>query len=485
MSNILDLEPKKIWFFFHQICQIPHSSGKEEKIRNYLLDFGKQHHLETSSDEVGNVLLRKKASAGYESAPAVILQGHMDMVSEKNNDTVHNFDVDPIETYIDGDWVRAKGTTLGADDGIGVAAILAVLDSDELKHPALDCIITVDEERGLTGAQHVSKDWLTAPRLLNLDSEDDGRFCIGCAGGVDTVATYIVEREDIDDSFQLFRIEVKGLLGGHSGDDINKGRGNAIKILSRFLWNQNKLFPVRLQSIKGGNLHNAIPREACASVFVPLNKKEELRKNLNLYIATIEEEYPFDKDFQMSLESQSNAGRPFTKRLSDSLLYALFACPHGVIGMSREMAGLPETSTNLASVKMPTDDEVIISTSQRSAVESKKEEIKDRVEAVFALSGAATVTHSDGYPGWNPNVESAVKNIVVEAFRKVLHEEPVICAIHAGLECGLFLAKNPKLDMISFGPDIFDNHSPMEKCRISSVERFWRHLVQTLEDLKN
>ncbi len=484
MQTILDLQPQAIWHYFNEVCNIPHPSGKEEKIRNYLLDFGKNHNLESKADEVGNVLLRKPASPGYENAPALILQAHMDMVCEKNAGTVHDFDNDPIQTIIDGDWVKANGTTLGADDGIGVAAILAVLADDSLKHPALDCIITVDEERGLTGAQHVSKEWLSAPMLLNLDSEDDGQFCIGCAGGIDTIATFNLKREATPNNYLPFHIQVKGLMGGHSGEDINKDRGNALKILSRFLWMQNKKYPVYLQKIIGGNLHNAIPREASAFILIPFNKKEDLRVDLNVYTTTIENEYPNEKTIEILLESSSEKIDPINKSQGDAIIDALFACPHGVMGMSREIEGLPETSTNLAAVKMPDDNTLLVSTSQRSSTESKKHEIKDRVEAVFALAKADKITHSDGYPGWKPNMNSKIKNVVVDAFTALFPEKPTVGAIHAGLECGLFLDKNPNLDMISIGPDIFDNHSPAEKCRISSVARFWKHVVLTLESLK-
>lgn len=484
MSSILDLKPEKLWFYFNEICNIPHPSGKEGKISQYLVNFGKKLNLETSSDEVGNVLIRKPAFKGYENAPAVILQSHMDMVCEKNEGTVHDFEKDPIKTYIDGDWVKAEGTTLGADNGIGVAAMLAILADNTLKHPALDCLFTVDEERGLTGAQHVCADWLKAPLLLNLDSEDDGKFCIGCAGGIDTIATFNLKREARPENSLSFNITAKGLKGGHSGEDINKERGNAIKIISRFLWSQNKLYPITLQSLQGGNLHNAIPREASFNFVIPFNQKEELRKNLNLFITTLNEEFPNEPELSISLESHSNdQSDVISKKQSDQLLYALFACPHGVISMSKEIENLPETSTNLASVKMPDDLTLIVSTSQRSSVESKKHEIKDRVEAIFALAGADKITHSDGYPGWKPNLQSKIKKIVVEAFYKLFKEEATVSAIHAGLECGLFYEKNPKLDMISIGPDIFDNHSPSEKCKISSVERFWLHTIEILENI--
>lgn len=484
MNSILDLEPKELWFYFNEICNIPHPSGKEEKIGAYLMNFAKQRNLECSMDKVGNVLIRQKASAGYESAPSILLQAHMDMVCEKNSNVNHNFDTDPIQPYIDGDWVKAKGTTLGADDGIGVATMLAILDSKTIKHPALECLITVDEERGLTGAQHVEAGWLKSKMLINLDSEDDGRFCIGCAGGIDTVATYHLQTEKTPDNQIFIEIKVSGLHGGHSGDDINKGRGNAIKLLSRFLWNENKKYPVYFHSILGGNLHNAIPREASAIIAIPFKEKENIRVALNQYVATVEKEYPNETNLLIDLSSTDSCENVLCKAKTDDILNALYACPHGVSNMSREIAGLPETSTNLASVKMPDANTIIISTSQRSSIESKKHDIKDRVEAVFALSHADEIKHSDGYPGWKPNMNSKIKEIVVNAFVELYNKEPIVTAIHAGLECGLFLEKYPDLDMISIGPDIFDNHSPAEKCSISSVERYWRHVVRTLEKIQ-
>ncbi|MBP5421173.1 MAG: aminoacyl-histidine dipeptidase [Paludibacteraceae bacterium] len=484
MNSILDLEPKELWFYFNEICQIPHPSGKEEKIGKYLIDFAEKRGLEASMDKVGNVLIRKNASAGYESAPSLALQAHMDMVCEKNEGTLHDFEKDPIQPYIDGDWVKAKGTTLGADDGIGVATMLAILDSKTIKHPALECLITVDEERGLTGAQHVEKDWLKSNYLLNLDSEDDGRFCIGCAGGIDTIAFYSMKEMETPKDVLFIKLKVSGLLGGHSGDDINKGRGNAIKILSRFLWNEKKQYAIYLKQIQGGNLHNAIPREASATIAIPFKDKENIRISLNQYIATIESEYPEEPQFSMDLESTDASSTVLNQEQTNSLINALYSCPHGVIDMSREIEGLPETSTNLASIKMPDETTIIISTSQRSSVESKKHNIKNKIEAIFMMSGAEKVTHSDGYPGWKPNLNSRIKDIVVKSYVNLFEKEPVVTAIHAGLECGLFSEKYPNLDMISIGPDIISNHSPAERCSIPSVARYWDHVIKILEDFK-
>lgn len=479
--TIEELEPKEIWSQFKKICDIPHPSGKEERIGKFLQEFGKSHGFQTESDEVGNVLIRKKAVKGRENAPSVVLQAHMDMVCEKNAGTVHDFDNDPIKTIVEGDWLKAEGTTLGADDGIGVAAMLAILSSDTIQHGPIECLFTVDEERGLTGAQHVKSNWIQSNKLINLDSEEDGRFCIGCAGGIDTVAYFDIQRVAAPKNAFFLKIYVKGLQGGHSGDDINKGRGNAIKILSRFLWQESKKFPLYLCDIEGGNLHNAIPREANATICIDWNQKETIRVDLNHFIQTMEEEYPTEKALTIDLESTESADTVYEQEGSTRLTNALYACPHGVIEMSKELENLPETSTNLASIKNK-EGKIVVATSQRSSVNSKKHDIKDRVEAVFSLAGAK-VTHSDGYPGWKPNLNSDIKKLVAESYEKLFGEKPHVGAIHAGLECGLIIEKYPNMDMISIGPTIIGNHSPAERCEIPTVQKHWKHLVYILENI--
>lgn len=479
--TIEELEPKEIWSQFKKICDIPHPSGKEERIGKFLQEFGKSHGFQTESDEVGNVLIRKKAVKGRENAPSVVLQAHMDMVCEKNAGTAHDFDNDPIKTIVEGDWLKAEGTTLGADDGIGVAAMLAILSSDNIQHGPIECLFTVDEERGLTGAQHVKSNWIQSNKLINLDSEEDGRFCIGCAGGIDTVAYFDIQRVAAPKNAFFLKIYVKGLQGGHSGDDINKGRGNAIKILSRFLWQESKKFPLYLCDIEGGNLHNAIPREANATICIDWNQKETIRVDLNHFIQTMEEEYPTEKALTIDLESTESADTVYEQEGSTRLINALYACPHGVIEMSKELENLPETSTNLASIKNK-EGKIVVATSQRSSVNSKKHDIKDRVEAVFSLAGAK-VTHSDGYPGWKPNLNSDIKKLVAESYEKLFGEKPHVGAIHAGLECGLIVEKYPNMDMISIGPTIIGNHSPAERCEIPTVQKHWKHLVYILENI--
>lgn len=479
--TIEELEPKEIWSQFKKICDIPHPSGKEERIGKFLQEFGKSHGFQTESDEVGNVLIRKKAVKGRGNAPSVVLQAHMDMVCEKNAGTAHDFDNDPIKTIVEGDWLKAEGTTLGADDGIGVAAMLAILSSDTIQHGPIECLFTVDEERGLTGAQHVKSNWIQSNKLINLDSEEDGRFCIGCAGGIDTVAYFDIQRVAAPKNAFFLKIYVKGLQGGHSGDDINKGRGNAIKILSRFLWQESKKIPLYLCDIEGGNLHNAIPREANATICIDWNQKETIRIDLNHFIQTMEEEYPTEKALTIDLESTESADTIYEQDGSNRLINALYACPHGVIEMSKELENLPETSTNLASIKNK-EGKIVVATSQRSSVNSKKHDIKDRVEAVFSLAGAK-VTHSDGYPGWKPNLNSDIKKLVAESYEKLFGEKPHVGAIHAGLECGLIIEKYPNMDMISIGPTIIGNHSPAERCEIPTVQKHWKHLVYILENI--
>ena len=476
------LQPKIIWHYFNEICQIPHASGKEKRLIEYLVDFGRKHQLETQTDAAGNVLIRKKATPGMEGKPSVALQSHIDMVAEKNEDTLHDFDNDPITPYIEGEWVKARGTTLGADNGIGVAAQLALLASDDIPHGPLECLFTVEEETGLTGAKKLQPDFIHSKKLINLDSNEDGVFCIGCAGGINTVADFHYEEQETPDDLYFFNVKVRGCQGGHSGEDINKNRGNAIKILSRYLWEVNKKYPLYLQKIEGGNLLNAIPREASAVAAVPFSQKEEVRIAMNIFTHDIENEYPAEKEFYMHLESGQPAGWVIDKVQSNKLLNALHACPHGVIRTNTELDGLPEVSTNLASVKMSGSGVINVCTSQRSPLESARNDLSRQIEALFTLAGAR-VRHSDGYPGWQPNLSSEVTQAAVDSYCRLFGVKPVVRTIHAGLECGLFLEKYPGLDMISIGPTIVDNHSPAEKVHIRSVEKFWEHLKEMLNTL--
>lgn len=480
---MINLEPKAVWQCFSEICQVPRPSKKEEQIIAFLLDWGKRHGIETIKDHAGNILMKKPASKGYEKRPTVVLQAHMDMVCEKNSDTVHDFMKDPIQPYIDGEWVKARGTTLGADNGIGMAAIMAILLDSDLKHPALECLITVDEETGLTGAFELKAGFLSGKKLLNLDSEDDGEIFIGCAGGVDTIINLPYKAEKAPSDLYYCRISVKGLCGGHSGDDIDKGRANANKLLNRFLWNVNKKTKVSLAEINGGNLRNAIPREAYAVIGVDKGFKEELAVMLNNYIADVTGEYAVtEPSMKITIDSESTPSMVVEGDVTSRLLYSLYACPNGIIRMSDDMPGLVETSTNLASVKMNDGKNIEIVTSQRSSVTSAKNDIASMVESVFTLAGA-NVRHSDGYPGWKPNPHSELAQKLAASYKKLFNKEAKIRAIHAGLECGLFSEKYPDMDMASFGPTMRGVHSPDERLHIKDTEKFYKLLIDVLENM--
>lgn len=477
--DIKDLQPSLVFSIFEDITKIPRPSKKEEKIRQYLLDFAKKHNLEAKTDKAGNVMILAPATKGYESAPTVVLQGHMDMVCE-SNDKNFDFTTQPIPAVVDGDWVRTEGTTLGADNGIGVAASLAALIDDSYVHGPIEAFFTVDEETGMTGAFNVGNDMITGNILLNLDSEDDGEIFVGCAGGVDTVCTFKYSRSYAPVDFLYFRVALEGLLGGHSGGDIHLGRANANKLLARFLFNVQSKYEVAISEIDGGNLRNAIPRAAHAVIGVHTSKKEQVRVMLNKFIAEVENEYKgLETGMKITMETVDKPDFVLDQTTTGNLIRALYAAPHGVMSMSRELEGLVETSTNLASVKMRPENTIEVVTSQRSSVESRKWDIAMQIEALFQLAGA-TVTHGEGYPGWAPNMESPIMHVARDAYKELFGVEPAIKAIHAGLECGLFLTKFPHLDMVSFGPTLRDVHSPSERMLIPTVQKFWDHLKLTL-----
>ncbi|MDR1653629.1 MAG: aminoacyl-histidine dipeptidase [Prevotellaceae bacterium] len=481
---MVTLEPRAVFGFFNEITQIPRASKKEEKIGQYLVDFAKKHNLSVKKDRVGNILIEKPATAGYQDAKKVILQAHQDMVCEKNSNVIFNFDTDPIKTQIDGDFLKAKGTTLGADNGIGVAMALAVLESTEIQHPALECLFTVDEETGLTGAFALEADFITGDMLINLDSEDDGQIFVGCAGGIGTTAKWTLTREKIPDGFYAFRVNISGLQGGHSGDDINKNRANANKLLNRFLWEINAKTDLRLAYFNGGNLHNAIPREAVAAAIVPLKDKENLSIWFNIFVAAIENEWlRYEPNIKLELETEEAVNDVIAKEMSDKLLDAIYACPNGIAAMSPDLAGLVETSTNLASVKMPQQTELLIVTSQRSSLETAKYDIAHQVQSAFRLGGA-TVELGDGYPGWQPNMQSEILKVAAASYETLFGEKPLVRAIHAGLECGLFKEKRPTLDMISIGPQMYGVHSPDERLSITSTLKTWKWLIEILKNVK-
>lgn len=478
--TIKDLKPALVFSIFDQINQVPRPSKKEEKIRKYLLDFAAEHGIEVRTDEIGNVAMFKPATAGAENAPTVVLQAHMDMVCE-SNDKNFDFENSPIKTIVDGEWLRADGTTLGADNGIGMAAALAVMVDKELVHGPVEALFTVDEETGLTGANNLGEGMIQGEMLLNLDSEDDAEIFVGCAGGVDTTCTFSYKRSYAPTDFHYFKFEVLNGLGGHSGGDIHLGRANANKLLARFLYGLSLKHEISLTEIDGGNLRNAIPRAAHAVFGVNGANKEQVRIEFNKFVADIAEEYKgIEPTLTFDLNSVDRPEYAVDSETTMHLIQSLYCAPHGVISMSRDLEGLVETSTNLASVKMLPNNQILVTTSQRSSVESRKWDIALQVEALFRLAGAE-VTHGDGYPGWAPNMDSKIMKIASEAYEELYGIKPAIKAIHAGLECGLFRSKYPYLDMISFGPTLQGVHSPSERMYIPAVERFWGQLTRTLE----
>ena len=483
MSEIANLEPRPVWVQFDAILKVPRPSKKEGKIIEFLVDFAKKHNLEYRKDAVGNVVMRKPASPGFEERPAVVLQSHMDMVCEKNSDVEFDFDNDPIRARVESGWVRAEGTTLGADCGIGMAAALAMMIDPEAQHGPLEALFTVDEETGLTGAFELGDGMLQGKYLINLDSEDEGELFIGCAGGIDTVATFRYTMEPAPKNYTFFRVDVSDLLGGHSGDDIDKGRVNSNKTVARLLWSGMQSFELRLSYFSGGNLRNAIPREAYAIFGVPERFVKEFRKRYELFAADLESEFRLrEPNFKITLNEMPQVDEVLDARTQFALVYSLVGVPNGVIAMSAAVPGLVETSTNLASVKFEEGGRIVVTSSQRSSVESAKTYVMQMVESVFALAGA-DVAHSDGYPGWAPDPDSRLLEVTADAYRRLFAAEPKVRAIHAGLECGLFLEKYPGLEMVSFGPTLRGVHSPDERLEIATVPKFWDLLREVLRTL--
>ena len=478
------MEPKAVFDIFAEICKVPRPSKHEEKISQWLQSFAAEHGIECIADEAMNVIMRVPATPGYEDHEGIILQAHMDMVAEKDGNVQHNFQTDPIETWVDGEWLKAKGTTLGADNGIGISMALAAITDKDLAHPAIECLFTVDEETGLTGAMKLQDGMLKGKRLINLDSEDDGQIFIGCAGGIDTLAKmhYNGERLTGNGERLAIRLSVIGLMGGHSGDDINKGRANANQLIVWFLARIWPQMEIRLASINGGNLRNAIAREAEATIIIPMAYKEQIRVEWNRYVAQMEGVFgEVEKDMRLELETTDMPVTIIPTDKAYRLIMALCECPHGMIAMSQEMPGLVETSTNLASIKMK-EGYIEVNTSQRSSKEASKHHLKWAVEQALSMA-CDEVTHGDGYPGWAPNPHSPLLDVVKKAYMDLYKAEPKVLAIHAGLECGLFLEKYPYLDMVSIGPQMYGVHSPQERLSIPSTERCYAWLCQTLKSL--
>lgn len=481
--ELSELKPESVFYYFSEICKVPRPSKKEEKIISYLENFAAEQKLEIKKDEVGNILIKKPATPGKENLKTVVLQSHVDMVCEKNNDVEHDFLTDPIETIIDGEWLKAKGTTLGADNGIGVATELAILAANDIEHGPIECLFTIDEETGLTGAFALKEGFMNGDILLNLDSEDEGELFIGCAGGIDSVGEFHYREVPVPTGYFFFRVDVKGLKGGHSGGDIHLGRGNANKILNRFLSQTAKKYDMYICEVNGGNLRNAIPREAYAICAVPHDAKEPVRVDLNIFIADIENEFAVSEpDLKLTLQSETPRKMAIDQDTSSRLLKTLYAVPHGVYAMSQDIPGLVETSTNLASIKMIDNKKIKIETSQRSSILSARNDMANTVRAAFELGGAR-VSFGEGYPGWKPNPHSEILEIAVASYKRLFGVDAKVKAIHAGLECGLFLDKYPGLDMISFGPTLTGVHSPDERMHIPSVEKFWNHLLDVLANV--
>ena len=481
--NKSNLKPACVFEHFARINEIPRPSKREEKMIEYLKNWGESHNLDTKVDKTGNVIIRKPATPGYEDRKTVILQSHMDMVCDKLVDVDFDFDNDPIQTYVDGEWLTAKGTTLGADDGIGCAMELAILDSNDIEHGPLECVFTRDEETQLTGASGMEAGFMTGDMLINLDSEDEGQIFVSCAGGRSTCATFYVTREDAPEGFFFIEGSIKGLTGGHSGDDIDKKRGNAIKILARFLYNEMQKMPVMLAQFNSGKMHNAIPRDGRFVIAVPSAEKETVRVDWNVFISQVEEEFHVS-DTQIVAQMQStDAQKVITASDTARFVRALQAVDNGVFAMCQDeaLAGMVETSSNIASI-VTEENEIKVVSSQRSNVMSNLDNQCNTVKALFELAGAK-VEQNDGYPAWKMNPNSKLTKAVVDCYTRLFGKEPIVRGIHAGLECGLFSERYPNLDMVSFGPTLRFVHTPEERIHIPSVQMVWDHLLAVLKEI--
>lgn len=483
MTEIFEsFKPSLLWKHFAQILRIPHCSGNEKALGDYIITVARGLNLTWKRDKVGNIVVMKPASPGHENAAKVILQGHMDMVGEKNSDVAHDFTKDPIEAERKGEWIQAKGTTLGSDNGIGVASALAVMEDKTLVHGPLEFLFTVDEETGLTGANKLGKGFLKGIKLLNLDSEEQGTFTIGCSGGGDSEITLPLERKKRRFK-DLYRLKLYGFRGGHSGLDINQGRGNTIRLLVRLLYQAPEKFKFEILRIEGGNKRNAIAREAWAELYLDRSLAKKMQGFLKNQFAKIQNEYKVvEKDAQFSFEKVADSKEdPLTAASQGALIRFLLSLPHGVIAMHPEIAGLVETSTNLAIIRCEKKQAQII-TSSRSSVASALEAVRHTIKALAELAGARIV-QAQGYPGWEPNLQSELLKNLTEVNKKVFAKDPLVKAVHAGLECGIIGEKFPGMDMISFGPTIEHPHSPEERVHIGSVENFWKFLTASLQEL--
>ena len=480
--DIRALEPKVLWNKFADLNAVPRPSKKEERVIQFMKDFGNNLNLETIEDEVGNVIIRKPATSGMENRKMVVMQSHLDMVHQKNGDTTFDFDTQGIEMYIDGDWVRAKGTTLGADNGLGVATIMAVLESTTIEHPAIEALFTIDEETGMTGAMGLKGGVLKGDILLNLDTEEDDEIGVGCAGGVDVTATRSYTEEAVGDDKTGYTIAVKGLQGGHSGMDIHKGLGNANKLMNRLLYNGFENFGLQIASIDGGSLRNAIPRESFATVVVDKVQQEAFEFEFNTLSKTIQKEFEtLESSLEIELSQVALPAKVMELGVQEGFTKALYAAHNGVYRMSPDIEGLVETSNNIARVIVK-DGAIKVGCLTRSSVESSKVDLANALRATFELTGC-DVELSGDYPGWAPNMKSPVLQVLVDKYKQINKSEPNVAACHAGLECGILGQNYPDMDMISFGPTIKGAHSPDERASISSAKKYWNFVLEILKDI--
>lgn len=483
MNNINTLYPPQLWSYFSDICKIPRLSKHEEKIRIWLREFAASHNLEYKEDKVGNIVIIREASPEYGNRKTVILQSHLDMVGEKDSNNPHDWMKDPIVPYIKDGWVTAKGTTLGADDGIGIAAQMAILADPDIKAGRIECLFTIDEETGMTGAKNIDTSLLEGRTMINLDSEDEGILFIGCAGGIDTVGTMTYAPAKMPEGMAAMKLSLTGLSGGHSGDEIHKGLANSIKQMARFLGNLSLKQEFLLAQFNGGNLRNGIPREAFAIIAVNPAYRQGITAEVADFLKNIKDEFgSLEPGISFEASPDNYEGTVMTRNDSTRLINMLDACPHGVIAWSKDMDNLVETSTNLAIVKFINPGTIEIVTTQRSSVESEKLNASGMVKACMKLAGAEVV-QSEGYPGWKPNINSEILNITKQSYQRLFGKEAKVRAIHAGLECGLFYEKFPGIDMISFGPTIKGAHTPEERIDIETTSMFWSLLLDVLKNI--
>ncbi|MNJ85021.1 Cytosol non-specific dipeptidase [compost metagenome] len=478
--EVRNLEPNALWNHFADLNEVPRPSKKEERVIAFMVNFGKSLGLETIQDHIGNVVIKKKATAGMEKRQTIVMQSHLDMVHQKNSETIFDFDEQGIEMIVDGDWVRANGTTLGADNGIGVATIMAILKSTDIAHPAIEALFTIDEETGMTGALQVDASNISGTILLNLDTEDDDELSIGCAGGIDTNTSAAITYEDLPNGYLCFEIKLRGLLGGHSGMDIHLGRGNANKWMNRFLHHVMSAVDVRLCSLDGGSLRNAIPRESTAVIAISDDDKTKFHQAADEIIEQITAEFQsIEKDANWTVFETGDLNRVVKQSDFKRIVNALYSVHNGVYRMSPSIAGLVEASSSLAKVTVG-DDQFTTQSLQRSSVESSKTDVANTIRAAFESVGVEVVQGGE-YPGWEPNADSAILNVMADLYREKFQSEPNIKACHAGLECGILGKHFPGMDMISFGPNIRGAHSPDECVQISSVQKFWDYLLEVLK----